>query len=62
MAMPFSKGSSFLIFRIFVAFFLTIFGLAIAFHASELIGSLIAAVGLTFLTIMWLIVRSSTLQ
>ena len=62
MAIPFSTGSSFLIFRIFAAFFLLVFGLAIAIHTSELIGSLIAAAGLTLMTTMWLIVRSSTVQ
>lgn len=62
MQMPFSKGSSFLIFRIFVAFFLSVFGLALAFQGSVLPGAVIAAIGLTFLTLMWLIVRTSSIR
>jgi hypothetical protein len=60
--MPFSTAGSFLIFRIFIAFFLTIFGLALAFQGSILPGAVIAAIGLTFLTMMWLIVRGSAVH
>jgi hypothetical protein len=63
MQMPFSTGSSFLVFRIFVAFWLSIMGLSMAFRGDAggalFLGSVLAAVGLTFLTVMWLIVRGS---
>jgi hypothetical protein len=58
MQIPLSAGTSFLVFRIFIAFFLSVLGLAIALHGSEFAGAVLAAIGLTFLTIMWLIVRS----
>jgi hypothetical protein len=60
MQIPFSRGSSFLIFRIFIAFFLSIFGLVLAFDGSPLVGSVLSAIGLTFLTVMWMIVRAGT--
>lgn len=58
MQIPFTTGSSFLVFRIFVAFFLSVLGLGIAFHGSEFVGAFLAAIGMTFLTVMWLIVRA----
>ena len=59
MQMPFSAGISFLVFRIFVAFFLSVLGLALAFQGAQFVGAVVAAIGLTFLTVMWLIVRGS---
>jgi hypothetical protein len=56
--MPFSSGTAFLVFRIFVAFFLSVLGFAVALRTSEFVGAILAAIGLTFLTVMWLIVRS----
>jgi hypothetical protein len=44
--------------RLFAAFFLSIMGLALALHGSEVLGALIAAVGRTFLTVMWMFVRT----
>lgn len=61
MQVPFSTGISFLVFRIFVAFWLSILGLSMAFRGeasgSLFIGSVLGAIGLTFLTVMWLMVR-----
>ena len=60
MRVPFSTGKSFLIFRIFVGLFFTILGVALCIRQSEFLGSLIAAAGLTLLTVIWLVARGTT--
>ncbi len=44
--------------RIFLAFFLTLFGVSVILNpAGSLIGSAVASVGLTFLCLLWLEAR-----
>ena len=49
--------SSWVIVKVFIAFFLTVFGLAMVIGRSDmsnLLGAFLASIGLTYLTLLWI--------
>ncbi len=53
----------FLVLRLFIAFFLTLFGIALAAKTEDqgqlLVGAVLGAIGLTFLFLLWAAQRKS---
>ena len=62
MALEPGARTAFLTIRVFIAFFFTLFGLALVVKGDApppvFLGSIFAALGLTFLTLLWMANRS----